>query len=541
VIAQSGGMGGHIIAALEARGVPASYLITVGNEAGIGLAEFVEHLADDPATGIILAYGEQIRRPGDFLNAVAAARANGKPVVLFHPGRSARAQAAARSHTGALAGDHVAMRTAVQRAGVLLVETLEEMIDVSQLLLRYPVAPTAGAGVLTFSGALCAIAQDYCEILGLDLPPMSHEQKEKLRPHLEAFLPAENPLDLGTITAWKPDLVRLGAEALTEDPANGSLVVSIPGGNSPRGAEWLDRLIVGTGDTPKPMVMVFQNETQPLLPEVTNLAQKHRLVVLRSPERGFRAVARLTAYGKSLAALRGVAQRPEPFVGLPALGSGMQPEWLGKQVLQAIGIPTPPSALARSLPEAHEIAERLGYPVAMKAQAASLAHKTDAGGVILGIVDTAAVARAWEALYANVARARPGLELEGVLVEAMGPPGIELAIGARRDPAWGPTVMIGLGGVWIEALGDVRLLPPDLPVDAIVDELSRLKAAPLFGDFRGTGRVDVMAVARAVSLIGRLMLTAPEIMEIDINPLIGRRDGKGVTALDALIICAVRA
>ena len=541
VIAQSGGMGGHIIAALEARGVPASYLITVGNEAGIGLAEFIEHLAGDPATGIILAYGEQIRRPADFLRAVAAARAKGKPVVLFHPGRSARAQAAARSHTGALAGDHAAMRTAVRRAGVVLVETLEEMIDVGQLLLRYPVPPTAGAGLLTFSGALCAIAQDYCETLGIDLPPMSRAQKEKLRPHLEAFLPAENPLDLGTITAWKPDLVRLGAEALTEDPANGSLVVSIPGGNSPRGAEWLDRLIVGRGDTPKPMVMVFQNETQPLLPDVVSLAQKHRLVMLRSPERGFRAIARLTAYGKNLAALRGVAEQPKPFVGLPALGSGMQPEWLGKQVLQAIGVPTPPGALARSLPEAQKIAERLGYPVAMKAQAAALAHKTEAGGVLLGIPDAAAVARGWETLHANVARARPGLELEGALVEAMGAPGLELAIGARRDPGWGPILMVGLGGVWIEALGDFRLLPPDLPEAAIVDELLHLKAAKLLGDFRGAGRVDVGAVARAVSLIGRLMLTRPEITEIDVNPLIGHRDGKGVTAVDALIICGASA
>ena len=536
VIAQSGGMGGHVIGALEARNVPASYVVTVGNEAGIGLAEFIEYLARDPSTGIILAYGEQIRRPADFLAAAATARAHGKHVVLLHPGRSARAQAAARSHTGALAGDYAAMRTAVQRAGVVLVETLEEMIDVGHLLLRYPIPPTAGPGVLTFSGALCAIAQDYCETLGLDLPPMSREQKEKLRPSLEAFNPPENPLDLGTITAWKPDLVRLGAEALMDDPQTGSLVVSIPGGSSPMGVTWLERLVEGTSASPKPMVVVLHNETAPLSPQVTDVAEKNRLVVLRSPERGFRAIARLTAYGKSLAALRTAPSAPS-FTDLPALGEGMQPEWRGKQVLQAIGIPVPAGALARSLPEAREIAERVGYPVAMKAQAAALAHKTDAGGVMLGIADTAALGQAWEKVYANVARARPGLALEGVLVEAMGAPGLELAIGARRDPAWGPILMVGLGGVWIEALGDVRLLPPDLPEDAIVEELLRLKAARLLGDFRGAGRVDAAAIARTVSLIGRLMLTAPEIMEIDINPLIGHREGQGVTALDALIIC----
>ena len=536
VIAQSGGMGGHVIGALEARNVPASYVVTVGNEAGIGLAEFIEYLARDPSTGIILAYGEQIRRPADFLAAAATARAHGKHVVLLHPGRSARAQAAARSHTGALAGDYAAMRTAVQRAGVVLVETLEEMIDVGHLLLRYPIPPTAGPGVLTFSGALCAIAQDYCETLGLDLPPMSREQKDKLRPSLEAFNPPENPLDLGTITAWKPDLVRLGAEALMEDPQTGSLIVSIPGGSSPMGVTWLERLVEGTSGSPKPMVVVLHNETAPLSPQVTSVAEKSRLVVLRSPERAFRAIARLTAYGKSLAALR-AAPSPPAFTHLPVLSEGMQPEWRGKQVLQAIGIPVPAGALARSLPEAREIAERVGYPIAMKAQAAALAHKTDAGGVMLGIADTAALGQAWEKVYANVARARPGLALEGVLVEAMGAPGLELAIGARRDPAWGPILMVGLGGVWIEALGDVRLLPPDLPEDAIVEELLRLKAARLLGDFRGAGRVDAAAIARTVSLIGRLMLTAPEIMEIDINPLIGHREGQGVTALDALIIC----
>ncbi len=537
VVAQSGGMGGHVLGGLEARGVPASFLITVGNEAGIGLAECIDYLARDRATGIILAYGEQIRRPHEFLAAVAAARAEGKPVVLFHPGRSARAQAAARSHTGALAGDYAAMRTAVQRAGVAFVETLEEMLDVGHLLLRYPDPPSRGAGMLSFSGALGAIIQDYCETLGLDLPPMSRAQKEALQPHMEAFNPPENPLDLGTIAAWRPDLVRLGAEALLADPAIGSLVISIPGHASPVGVTWLEKIVEGTRGSPKPLAVVMHNETAPLSPEVADVAEKNRLVLLRSPERAFRAIARLTAYGRSLAAIRSAAPHPEPFARLPMLGKGMQPEWLGKQVLDAIGIRVPEGGLARTLPEASAVAKRVGYPVAMKAQAAELAHKTEAGGVMLGVADAAGLAQAWETLNANVARARPGLELDGVLVEAMAAPGLELAVGGRRDPAWGPIMMVGLGGIWIEALGDIRLLAPDLPESAIVAELHRLKGAKLLGDFRGRGRVDVAGVARAVALVGRLMLTRPEIMEIDINPLMAHREGEGVTALDALVIC----
>jgi acyl-CoA synthetase (NDP forming) len=537
VIAQSGGLGGHVIGSLESRNVSCSYMITCGNEAGIGLAELIDYLARDPSTGIILAYGEQIRRPAAFLAAVEVAREHGKRVALLHPGRNERAQAAARSHTGALTGDHAAMRTAVQRAGVVLVETLEELIDVGQLLLRYPVPPRLGAGVLTFSGALCSLCQDYCETLGLDLPPMSSEQKDKLRASMPVFNPPENPLDLGTITAWQPELVRLGAEALVGDPRTGSLVVSIPGAGTPMGATWLQNLVDGTSGSPKPMVIALHNEGSPLSPDVMDVVQKNSLVLLRSPERAFRAMARLTEYGNALANT-GAAINPRQFDNLPALGRGPQPEWLGKQVLRAIGIPVAPGALARSPAEAREIAQSIGYPVAMKAQAASLLHKTEAGGVILGVADEAALSSAWETLYANVARAHPGLELDGVLVEKMGEPGLELVIGARRDPQWGPILLVGLGGVWIEAMGDVRLLPPDLPPPAIVDDLYRLKAAKLLRGFRGAGPVDVDAVAHAASLVGRLMLTVPEIVEIDVNPLVAHAAGKGVTALDALIVCS---
>ncbi|HUB96457.1 MAG TPA: acetate--CoA ligase family protein [Stellaceae bacterium] len=536
VVAQSGGLGGHVIGALEARNVPCSYMISCGNEAGIGLAELIDYLARDPSTAIILAYGEQIRRPAAFLAAVAEARGRGKPVVLLHPGRTERAQTAARSHTGSLAGDHAAMRTMVEHAGVLLVDTLEELIDLGQILRRYPVPPVKGAGVLTFSGALCALSQDYCETLGLELPRMSTEQKEKLRPKVPDFIPPANPLDLGTITAWQPELVTLGAEALTSDPRTGSLIVSIPGAGTPLGATWVQNLVNGVGASQKPMVLVLHNEGSPIIPDVMNIVEQNRLVLMRSPERAFRAIARLTAYGKDLASA-GAVEAPRPFANLPPLGAGPQPEWRGKEILRAIGIPVADGALARTPAEAREIAHRVGYPVAMKAQAATLTHKTDAGGVALGVADAAALARAWETLYTNVARAHPGLALDGVLVERMSGSGLELVVGAKRDPLWGPVVLVGLGGVWIEALGDVRLLPPDLPEPAIVAELHRLKAAKLLRGFRGSGPVDIGAVAHAASLVGRLMLTTPEIQEIDINPLVAHAEGRGVTALDALIIC----
>ena len=205
-------------------------------------------------------------------------------------------------------------------------------------------------------------------------------------------------------------------------------------------------------------------------------------------------------------------------------------------MLAALGVRIPTGELARSVDAALSIADRIGYPVAMKAQAAQLAHKTEAGGVVLGVADGQAVRKAWTALHASVGRAQPGIQLDGVLVEAMSPRGLELVVGARRDPQWGPVLMVGLGGIWVEALGDVRLMAPDLTEDEIVNEIGKLKTAKLLQGFRGSPPVDIKAVAAVAAALGRLMRTQPGIIEIDVNPLMVHADSHGATALDALIV-----
>jgi succinyl-CoA synthetase beta subunit len=221
---------------------------------------------------------------------------------------------------------------------------------------------------------------------------------------------------------------------------------------------------------------------------------------------------------------------------MPRLGYGAQPEWLGKKVLAAAGVSVPYGKLARSETEAVAVAAETGYPVAMKAQAGALAHKSDAGGVLLNVTGEDAVREGWRTLHASVARSRPDVVLEGVLIESMGRPGLELVVGARRDPDWGPVVMVGLGGIWVEALGDVRFVAADLPAEAIRRELGKLQGAKLLSGFRGAPPADIDAVAATVATIGRLMTAHPEISEIDINPLVAYPQGEGVSALDALIV-----
>ncbi len=535
VISQSGGLGSHFKWALEARDLPVAYSMSTGNEAVLGLADFIEYFADDATAKVIIAYVEQIRRPDEFLAAVAHARARGKPVLIAHPGRSAKGKAATGSHTGALAGDHAVMRARLAHAGVPVFDSLDEMVDAAEILARFPQVPSKGLGILTFSGAFCAISYDMADDLGLDLPPLSPATEAALKTRLPPFAPPRNPLDLGTQALWDPDLVGFGTKALLDDPAMGALLVSIPHSSPKLTQRYLEGMIAALEGNPKPFVLAMLGDRSPLPPEFLERAREKRIIVSRSSEESLIALARVIEYGQRLAELR-PASAPAPFSGLPKLGSGPQPEWLGKQLLAAIGLKTPPGALAKSQDEAIAVANRLGYPVAMKAQAAALAHKTEAGGVALHLADAAAVHGAWEMLHANIGRAQPGLKLEGVLVEKMAPKGLELMVGARRDPTWGPIVVVGLGGIWVEALGDVRLLPPDLPEPAIIEELHKLRTAKLLKGFRGAPPVDVAAVAHAAALIGRLMLTHPEIVEIDVNPLLAHAQGEGVTAVDALII-----
>ena len=205
------------------------------------------------------------------------------------------------------------------------------------------------------------------------------------------------------------------------------------------------------------------------------------------------------------------------------------------------GLAIPKGSLAGNVEDAVRIASDIGYPVVIKAQASELPHKSDVGGVLVGLADEISLRQGWQRLHDNVGQHRPELQLDGVLIEAMGPRGLELVVGAKRDVEWGPVVLVGLGGIWIEALKDVRLIPADMALEDIVVELGRLKAAVVLQGIRGTAAVDLQAIARVVALVGSQMRANPQITEIDINPLIAYPIGSDnpVLALDALVVAAV--
>ena len=530
-VGQSGGLLGHFQRAADGRGIPVSYVISTGNEAGLESTDFLEFLAEDRSTRVIALYCEEIRRPQKFLAALRRARAAGKPVALMLPGRSAKARKAAQSHTGALIGDFDTIRALVEDAGAVVVFTMDEMMDLVAILQRFPTPPTKGPGILTASGAYVGLTDDFAEDIGLELPELTRATLKKISETLPSYGNYGNPLD--TTAGFAPSMLPIVTKALIDDPNVGMLFISFPINT----AIPVKAFNEGMAHSPKPKVMVALGDTWQLGADVNEAVKEGPAVFSRSSDRMLRAIALYTKYGRSLARTR-VAGTDAPFAGLPRLYQGAQPEWLGKKVLAAVGIRVPDGDLARTPDEAAALAKRIGYPVALKAQAASLSHKTEAGGVVLNLTEEFVLRAAWDMTMRNVKHAAPDVSLDGALVEKMSPKGVELMVGAKRDPGWGTVLLLGLGGIWVEALGDVQVLAGNADGAQILEALGKLRSAKFLAGVRGAPPADLDAVVQVLLAIGQLMQTIPELTEIDVNPLMVHAKGQGATALDALIIHA---
>lgn len=533
VVAQSGAMAGNIRLALAARGLNIALAASTGNEAVVGVDDIFEHLVRSDGADLFVLFVETIRKPGVFLRAAAAARRAGKPVLLMHPGRSARAKAAALSHTGAMAGDHALMSARVEREGVVLAGSLDELFDTAAILARYPRPPSGGVAVASNSGALVGIAIDTAEALGMPLAELRPETLAALTAALPDFAHADNPLDLTAQGLLQPELFGSTAAILLADPGVAALVEPLMGGGPVQQNAKLDHLLPALETSDKPVALAFMGDEHPLDARALQRIRDSRTPFFRSPDRALRAMACVNRYAAALAAAE-IRREPQAAPVIEKAAASVLPEYRGKAVLKALGVAVPAGGLARSRDEAAAIAETVGYPVVLKAQAATLAHKTEAGGVRLNLGSAAQVREAWDVMSAAVTAAQPGLVLDGMLVEAMAPPGLELIVGARRDPAWGMVLLAGLGGVWTEVLHDVRLFAPDLTADQIAVELDRLAGAKLLHGARGAPPVDVAAVALVLGRLADLMAANPQLAELEINPLRAMPDG-GLLALDALI------
>ncbi len=539
IVSQSGAMACVLGVMLTSRDLGLTYSISTGNEAASGVEDYVEYLLEDARTPVIGMIVEQFRQPQRFLALAAQARTQGVHIVLLHPGRSSAARASAATHTGALAGDYALMRVKVEGQGVMLVESLEELGDVCELALRCRPPPSGGTVLITESGAFKALALDLCEQIGLALPTFTDQDCPGLRAAIPDFVPVSNPLDLTAQALVDPDLYRRTLTALIGDARSGSVLLSIIQTDPTTCALKFPPIIAALKDLRRSRPVLFAGLDEGAEVPSQYLRELRALGVpyFPSADRPMRALARFGARRPSPPAggiTLEAAGSAAPLLPVPHAG-GMIPEYRAKALLAPVGIPFPAGRFVHTPTEAQQAARDIGFPVVLKAQSAQLSHKSDAGGVVLGLADPADLETGWTTLQANLARHRPGLQLDGVLVEKMSAGGVEMIVGARNDPQWGAVMLVGFGGAQAEIQKDLRLLEPGTPVADILQELDLLKSAALLHGFRGSPALDVGALAELIARLGQWLTGQPWLRELDLNPVILYPVGRGVLALDALM------
>jgi acetate---CoA ligase (ADP-forming) len=520
---------------LVSRDLRLTYSVSTGNEAASGAEDYLDYLIDEPNTRVIAMIIEQFRAPQRVLSAIRKARLAGKIIVLLHPGKSSAARDSAATHTGAMAGDDKLMRVKVARAGAIIAESLEELGDITEIAARCVSLPSGGTVILGESGAFKALMLDHCEELSLPLTSLDDHNSPALRAALPDFVPVSNPLDVTAQGLVDPDMYYRILDALFKDGSIGTVVAGIIQ-SDPVTANIKLRPILRAVQAlrpTKPMIFAGLDEGAIIEQEKVAALRAAGVTYFPTTERAFRAIKRVHAYTSRN--FRETDASSLHVSGLPVAG-GVIPEYRAKAILTQIGINFPRGQFAATLDDALAAAISIGWPVVMKAQSAQLSHKSDAGGVALNLRTADELTAAWIKMKADVARYNPDILLEGILVESMGARGLELIIGAKNDPDWGPVVLVGFGGVTAEILQDVRLLTPDLTIDAIVSELNLLKSAALLHGYRGSPALDIQAAAELVAKVGRLMVAEPGIREIDLNPVVLYPKGQGVVALDALMI-----
>ncbi len=542
-VSQSGALCAGILRYGIAERIGFSRFVSVGNRAGIDENDLLRSLANDDATKVVLLYVESLANGRRFLE-VAREVTETKPVLVIKSGRTPAGERAAKSHTGSLAqsGRDQLYDALFEQSGVIRADTIGDLFRMAKVFASGARLDGPRLAILTNSGGPGIVAADAAARQRLELATFSGPLRAALGRALSPSASVANPVDM-TADAG-PDQFRDALRRLLEEPTvDGALVIATPTGTLTADAS-ARAILRGRGRSRKAVTACLFGLTD-LSHEVGDL-EAHGVPTFTFPEEAVQGLGSLARY-------RAWASRPRTEVrSFPvdrravraalrrarAAGQLVLPEYLARTVLGAYGLRFPESRRVGSLDEAREAARTIGYPVVLKVASPDISHKTEVGGVALGLEDPAGLAAAYERMQASLRRRAPHARIAGYEVESEVREGKEVLLGVQRDPGFGPVVVFGTGGIYVEVLRDVTFrLAPVRPL-AARHMIESVRSYPLLQGVRGEPPSDVPALAEAIERVSQLALELPEVVELDLNPLIVRSEGRGVVAVDARIVLA---
>ena len=538
-MSQSGALGTAVLDMALAGRIGFSKFVSLGNKADVSEIDLLEAWGDDPASRVILIYVEGLPDGQRFIQ-VARKVTRHKPVVAIKSGVTKSGSRAVSSHTGSLAGSEAAYKAAFRQAGVIRATSMEALFDYARAFAYQPLLKGDRIGIVTNAGGPGILATDALEHAGLEIPRLARETVGALEAHLPGAASAANPVDvLGDALA---DRYEHAIRLVLADPNVDGLIVIV----TPQAMTEIERTahVVGrmARETDKPVLGCFMGEAR--IEAGIEVLRQYGVPNYPFPERAAAALAAMSAYRRE-------RERPifeaqpcevcippvrELFDRVRAEGRVSIGDAEAREVLEAYGFPVPKSRLAKTSDEAIEVAEEIGYPVVLKVASPDILHKTDVGGVKLNLSTPDDVRDAFDLIVYRAGRYVPGARIWGCLVQQMVSGGREVLVGMSRDPQFGPLVAFGLGGIYVEALKDVAFRVAPFSRQEAEEMIREIRAYPLLEGIRGEPPADHEAMVDALLRVSQLVTDFPEIVELDINPLMVFDEGRGAMAIDMRLV-----
>ncbi|MDI6858115.1 MAG: GNAT family N-acetyltransferase [Dehalococcoidia bacterium] len=544
LLSQSGALGLALLDHARKLNLGLSTFISVGNKADVSANDLIQYWEQDESTDVILLYLESFGNPRKF-GRIARRVSQTKPIVAVKSGRTAAGSRAASSHTGALAGLDVASEALFEQAGVIRTDTLEQLFDVATLLAHQPIPKGRRVAIITNAGGPGILAADACENLGLELPTLSPRTQAALRGFLPREAAVSNPVDL--LASGTADDYGRALRLLFQDEGIDSLIVIYIPPLVTRPEAVANRICEAASEFwgRKPILTCFMSAAG--APRELSPEGKGFIPSFAFPEDAALALAKACGYAEWRAKPKGTVPRLSSIDSAAgrsivdaALAKSDGSAWLSSTaaagLLQAYGIPSARVAIARTAEEAAAAAKEIGFPVVVKIASSTILHKTDLGGVILDLRSEEEVRGAFEAIEERLRAAGRLSEMEGAVVQQMVSGGTEAIIGVTQDPSFGPLIMFGLGGIYVELLKDVAFrIHPLTDVDAR-EMVESVKGFPLLRGWRGAEPADIAALEDVLLRVSAMVEDVPEIGEMDLNPVKVLAAGRGCTVVDSRIL-----